>query len=172
MKSTIKIAIVGVGNCASSLVQGIEYYQHQDSAQAAGLIHPEIGGYRLEDVEVVAAFDVDHRKVGRPLHEAVFARPNCTTVFQRELPETSVIVQMGPVLDGIADHMDRVVVRFVEFVGERLVLFIGIREVTKLNQGVTILVCHRLHKSVQSRFSINSQSAMQIRDDTQSNGPL
>ena len=108
MKSKkIKIAIAGVGNCASSLVQGIEYYRHPDSAEAAGLIHPDIGGYRIEDVEVVAAFDVDQRKVGRPLHEAVFARPNCTTVFQRELSKVSVTVQMGPVLDGIAGHMDR-----------------------------------------------------------------
>ena len=107
MKSEIKIAIAGVGNCASSLVQGLEYYRHHDSSEAAGLIHPELGGYRIEDVDVVAAFDVDRRKVGRPLHEAVFANPNCTTVFQRELPETSVTVQMGPVLDGIAGHMDR-----------------------------------------------------------------
>ena len=107
MKSKIKTAIVGVGNCASSLVQGLEYYRHHDSSEAAGLIHPELGGYQIEDVEVVAAFDVDRRKVGRPLHEAVFAHPNCTTVFQRELSENSVTVQMGPVLDGIAGHMDR-----------------------------------------------------------------
>ena len=107
MKSKIKIAIAGVGNCASSLVQGLEYYRHHDSSEAAGLIHPELGGYRIEDVEVVAAFDVDRRKVGRPLNQAVFAHPNCTTVFQRELSENSVTVQMGPVLDGIAGHMDR-----------------------------------------------------------------
>ncbi len=107
MKSTVRIAIVGVGNCASALVQGLEYYRHHDPSEAAGLIHPELGGYRVEDVEVVAAFDVDRRKVGRPLHEAVFAQPNCTTLFQGELSETSVTVQMGPVLDGIADHMDR-----------------------------------------------------------------
>ncbi len=107
MIGEIKIAIAGVGNCASSLVQGLEYYQLHDPSEAAGLIHPELGGYRIEDIEVVAAFDVDRRKVGRTLHEAVFARPNCTTVFQKELPETSVTVQMGPVLDGIAGHMER-----------------------------------------------------------------
>jgi myo-inositol-1-phosphate synthase len=107
MKRNIKIAIAGVGNCASSLVQGLEYYRHHDPAEAAGLIHADLGGYRIDDVEVVAAFDVDRRKVGRPLHEAIFAHPNCTTVFQRELPKTSVTVQMGPVLDGIAEHMDR-----------------------------------------------------------------
>ncbi|MFP6625677.1 MAG: inositol-3-phosphate synthase [Deltaproteobacteria bacterium] len=107
MTSKIKIAIVGVGNCASSLVQGLSYYRHRDSTEAAGLIHPELGGYLIEDIEVVAAFDVDHRKVGQPLSKAVFARPNCTTIFQKELPETSVTVKMGPVLDGIASHMDR-----------------------------------------------------------------
>jgi myo-inositol-1-phosphate synthase len=104
-RNKIKIAIAGVGNCASSLVQGLEYYQHKDSTIAAGLIHPELGGYRIEDIEVVAAFDVDHRKVGQPLNKAIFALPNCTTIFQKEFSETSVIVKMGPILDGIASHM-------------------------------------------------------------------
>jgi len=107
MKQKIKIAIAGVGNCASSLVQGLEYYQHKNSEDAAGLIHAELGGYRLEDIEVVAAFDVDRRKVGQPLNKAIFARPNCTTIFQQELSNTSVTVEMGPVLDGIASHMER-----------------------------------------------------------------
>jgi len=101
----IKLAIAGVGNCASSLVQGIEYYQRRASTETAGLLHPVIGGYRLSDIKVVAAFDVDRRKVGRPLEEAIFAPPNCTTIFQRELPPSGVIVQMGPVLDGVAAHM-------------------------------------------------------------------
>ena len=105
-RNKIKIAIAGVGNCASSLVQGLEYYQHKDSTIAAGLIHPELGGYRIEDIEVVAAFDVDHRKVGQPLNKAIFALPNCTTIFQHEFSETSVTVKMGPVLDGIASHMN------------------------------------------------------------------
>jgi myo-inositol-1-phosphate synthase len=102
---SIKLAIAGVGNCASSLVQGLEYYRTRSSADSAGLIHPIIGGYRLEDIRVVAAFDVDRRKVGRPLEQALFAKPNCTTIFQRELPSTGVTVNMGPVLDGVARHM-------------------------------------------------------------------
>ena len=101
----IKLAIAGVGNCASSLLQGIEYYRAHDPTVSAGLLHPEIGGYRLEDIRVVAAFDIDRRKVGRPLEEAVFAPPNCTTVFHRELPCYGVTVSMGPVLDGVAGHM-------------------------------------------------------------------
>ncbi|UCG15363.1 MAG: inositol-3-phosphate synthase [Phycisphaerales bacterium] len=103
--SEIKLAIVGVGNCASALLQGIAYYRHRESADSAGLLHPQISGYRLSDIKVVAAFDVDRRKVGRRLEEAVFAPPNCTTVFQPELPASGVTVSMGPVLDGVADHM-------------------------------------------------------------------
>lgn len=101
----IKLAIVGVGNCASSLLQGLEYYRNRKDGFVAGLMHPRVGRYGVEDVQVVAAFDIDRRKVGRPLQEAVFAKPNCTTIFQRELPDYGVTVQMSPVLDGIADHM-------------------------------------------------------------------
>ncbi len=101
----IKIAIVGVGNCASSLIQGIHYYREKTPQDAIGLMHWKIGGYRPGDIEVVAAFDIDERKVGRDLHEAIFSPPNCTTVFYPDLPKSGVIVQMGKVLDGIADHM-------------------------------------------------------------------
>ncbi len=107
MQQEIKLAIVGVGNCASALIQGLEYYRSYDPAEAAGLIHPELGGYRVEDIRIVVAFDIDRRKVGKPLHEAILAPPNCTTVFQRVLPDMGVTVQMGPVLDGVAEHMDR-----------------------------------------------------------------
>lgn len=102
----IRVAIAGVGNCASSLVQGIEYYRGRNAAAEAGLMHEEIGGFKASDVEFVAAFDIDRRKVGRPLEEAVFAAPNCTRRFQPELPANGVTVRMGPVLDGVADHME------------------------------------------------------------------
>src|SRR5690349_10861049 len=102
--STIRIAIAGVGNCASSLVQGISYYAaHPDDH--TGLAHPELGGYRITDIDVVAAFDIDARKVGKPLHDAIFAPPNNTAVFCREVKRWNVIVQMGEVLDGVAPHM-------------------------------------------------------------------
>jgi len=104
--SKIKIAIAGVGNCASSLVQGLEYYRINDNLDAAGLMHQVIGGFGPADIEVVAAFDIDKRKVGRPLEQAIFAKPNCTTKFQQALPVSNVTVQMAPVLDGIASHMD------------------------------------------------------------------
>ena len=101
----IKIAIVGIGNCASSLVQGIHYYRDKTEEESVGLMHWELAGYRPWDIEVVAAFDVDKRKVGKDVSEAVFQRPNCTTVFWENLPATGTMVQMGKVLDGVADHM-------------------------------------------------------------------
>lgn len=103
--SKIRVAIAGVGNCASSLIQGIDYYSQRALSPVTGLMHPNIGGFRPWDLDVVAAFDIDRRKVGKPLKEAVFAKPNCTMVFQQELPSASVTVQMGPILDGIAPHM-------------------------------------------------------------------
>jgi myo-inositol-1-phosphate synthase len=105
MGRKVKLAIAGVGNCACSLLQGLEYYQGRDPQAVAGLMHPNVGGYGVGDIRVVAAFDVDRRKVGRPLQEAAFAKPNCTAVFQPELPDYGVTVQMGPVLDGVASHM-------------------------------------------------------------------
>ncbi len=105
MREKINLAIAGVGNCASSLLQGLEYYQRHELGEAAGLVHPDIGGYGVANIEVVVAFDIDRRKVGRPLQEAVFVKPNCTTIFQPELPDYGVEVLMGPVLDGVAGHM-------------------------------------------------------------------
>ena len=101
----IKIAIAGLGNCANSLVQGIHYYKDKNSEDAIGLMHWEIGGYRPGDIQVVAAFDIDKRKVGRDVTEAIFAPPNCTKVFCDNLPASGVTVQMGRILDGFSEHM-------------------------------------------------------------------
>lgn len=105
MQKKIKVAITGVGNCAGSLVQGVEYYRNRRSAALVGVMRPFIGGYRCSDIEFVAAFDIDARKIGRPLEEAIFAKPNCGRIFQSALPVSNVIVQAGPVLDGVAAHM-------------------------------------------------------------------
>lgn len=102
---TIKIAIAGLGNCSSSLIQGIHYYKGREPEEANGLMHWEIGGYTPSDIEVVAAFDIDARKVGKDVSEAIFSLPNCTTVFCGDIPPTGTIVQMGRVLDGCAEHM-------------------------------------------------------------------
>ncbi len=105
----IKIALVGVGNCASSLVQGIEYYRRGASLNgrpdALGLMNYSIGRYRPQDIEVVCAFDVDKRKVGLPVKKAIFQAPNCTTLITNHLPAPDAIVQMGCILDGVAEHM-------------------------------------------------------------------
>ncbi|MDI1472532.1 MAG: inositol-3-phosphate synthase [Thermodesulfovibrio sp.] len=103
----IKLAIVGLGNCASALIQGIEYYKKYTSQdKVPGLMHFNLGGYLPGDIEVVAAFDIDERKVNKPLKEAVFAKPNCTKIFYSDLPDYPVKVSMGPVLDGFAEHME------------------------------------------------------------------
>jgi myo-inositol-1-phosphate synthase len=100
----IRIAIVGVGNCASSLVQGLSYYSAHPQDHV-GLSHPELGGYRVTDIKVAAAFDIDVRKVGRPLEEAIFAPPNNTKRFHPDLSRSGVVVRMGELLDGVAPHM-------------------------------------------------------------------
>jgi len=101
----IKIAIVGIGNCASSLIQGIHYYSDKKEENVIGLMHWDIGGYTPGDIEVVAAFDVDKRKVGQTIDKAIFAQPNCTTVFQKDIPKTETKVSMGQVSVGVAEHM-------------------------------------------------------------------
>lgn len=104
----IRVGIVGVGNCASSLVQGVEFYRRSSTEAAVdhiGLMHHDLGGYRPDDLEIVCAFDVDERKVGQPLHRAIFAKPNKAVDIWPELPEFGVTVQMGPVLDGVSEHM-------------------------------------------------------------------
>jgi myo-inositol-1-phosphate synthase len=105
-KPDINLAIVGVGNCASSLVQGIAYYQNGGANEQIGLMHWDLGGFRPKDIRVVAAWDVDERKVGRDVSEAIFAPPNCTAVFCDHVKETGVTVRMGRVLDGISEHLE------------------------------------------------------------------
>jgi myo-inositol-1-phosphate synthase len=104
----IRVAIAGVGNCASSLIQGVHYYHDApdpDAAAGVGLLHRDVQGYGPGDVEIVAAIDVDARKVGRPLHEAIFAPPNNTKRFYDKFRHDKVLVAMGNVLDGVPEHM-------------------------------------------------------------------
>jgi myo-inositol-1-phosphate synthase len=100
----IRVAIVGVGNCASSLVQGVQYYQDADeTATVPGLMHVRFGPYHVRDVKFVAAFDVDAKKVGFDLSEAIFASEN-NTIKIADVPPTNVVVQRGPTLDGIGKY--------------------------------------------------------------------
>jgi len=102
----IKVAVIGVGNCVSALIQGIEFYRNKTEVDAVGLMHWDIGGYKPGDIDVVAAFDIDCRKVNKDLSEAIFEKPNCTTVFYPNIPKYNVTVSMGKVLDGVSKHME------------------------------------------------------------------
>ncbi len=99
----VRVAIIGVGNCASSLVQGAAFYRRTGTGQ--GLIHEAVGPYHAADVDFVLGIDVDRRKVGKPLSEAIFAGPNNTMVFEPIIPPSAARVMMGRVLDGVASHM-------------------------------------------------------------------
>lgn len=100
----IKVAVVGAGNCFSSLYQGFEYYKNADGSSIPGIMFADIGGYHPKDIEVVAVYDVDIRKVGKPAGEAIFAKPNCARVFEPKVP-AGPVVEMGHVLDGVSEYM-------------------------------------------------------------------
>ena len=105
----VRIAIVGVGNCASSLVQGLEYYKDAaDGARVPGLMHVRFGPYHISDVEVVAAFDVDAKKVGCDVADAIMASEN-NTIKIADVPPTGVTVQRGPTLDGLGDYYREII---------------------------------------------------------------
>lgn len=101
----IKIAIVGIGNCASSLIQGIYYYKDRSAEDVIGLMHWDIEGYKPGDIEIVAAFDIDKRKVDKDVSQAIFEKPNCTKVIYKDVPFMDVRVKLGFLLDGVARHM-------------------------------------------------------------------
>src|SRR6201986_1297312 len=105
----VRVAIVGVGNCASSLVQGLEYYKDaSDDARVPGLMHVRFGGFHVSDVEVGAAFDRGAKKVGPHLSEAIFASENNTIKFA-DVPPTGVIVQRGHTLDGLGEYYTEII---------------------------------------------------------------
>src|SRR5579864_804315 len=109
MSQKVRVAIIGVGNCASSLVQGVEYYKHADPADfVPGLMHVNLGGYHVSDIEFSAAFDIDREKVGYDLSEAIFRSLNNTVKFA-EVPNLGVPVQRGMTLDGLGKYLKDVI---------------------------------------------------------------
>jgi len=105
----IKIALVGVGNCASALIQGIQFYKEIDKNEdALGLRHLYLGGYHPRDIEFVCAFDIEERKVGKDLSKAMFSPPNNTLKFA-DVPQLNVPVLKGPVLDGVGEYLKEIV---------------------------------------------------------------
>lgn len=99
----IRVGIIGVGNCASMLIQSIVYYKSKGNGYKDGLIVRDIGGYNVSDIEIVAAFDVAQNKVGKPLYDAILEKPNLVKSFTN--PKSNVRVSLGPLLDGVAKHM-------------------------------------------------------------------
>jgi len=105
----VRVAIIGVGNCASSLVQGVEFYKKaKDDDFVPGLMHVNLGGYHIRDIEFSAAIDIDKNKVGKDLSEAVFTRPNNTYVFSK-VPKCGIIVQRGMTHDGLGYYLSQVI---------------------------------------------------------------
>jgi myo-inositol-1-phosphate synthase len=108
-KKKVRVAIIGVGNCASALVQGVQFYQNaKDSENVPGLMHVNLGGYHIRDIEFTAAFDVVDTKVGKDLSEAVFAEPNNTIKFS-EVPRLNVEVARGMTHDGLGKYLSQIV---------------------------------------------------------------
>ena len=109
MSKKIRVAIIGAGNCASSLIQGVHYYRDADeNAEIPGLMHVNLGGYHIRDIEFVAAFDVDADKVGKDLSQAIFSGQNNTVKFA-DVPLSGVTVQRGPTMDGLGKYLRQVV---------------------------------------------------------------
>lgn len=105
----IRCAVVGVGNCFAGLVQGTEYYRKHPEQKVIGIMHENVGGYSIHDIDFVAAFDVDSKKVGKPLNEAVYAEPN-KVKWVEELPTMKdVVVKQSPQLDGVGSYVKKVV---------------------------------------------------------------
>jgi myo-inositol-1-phosphate synthase len=103
--SKIRVALVGVGNCASALVQGLSFYRDNPAnVPLAGLMSPDLGGYKLDDIEISAAFDINAEKVGRDVSEAIFASPNNTLKFSK-VAKSGVVVARGETLDGIGEYL-------------------------------------------------------------------
>jgi len=110
MDNKVRVAIVGVGNCASSLVQGVHYYRNADEKKSVpGLMHVNLGGYHIKDIEFVAAFDINRTKVGKDLSKAIFADPNNTFKFAEDIPELGVKVQRGMTHDGIGKYLKDII---------------------------------------------------------------
>ncbi len=105
----VRVGIIGVGNCASSFVQGVEFYKNaKEDEFVPGLMHVNLGGYHIRDIEFSAAFDIDKNKVGKDLSEAIYARPNCTYRF-KDVPKLGVKVERGMTHDGLGKYLSQII---------------------------------------------------------------
>lgn len=112
MGNRVRVAIIGTGNCASSFVQGVHFYRDaDDDTFVPGLMHVNLGGYHIRDIEFSAAFDIDSRKVGRDLSEAIFTYPNNTVRFVKDLPPSGVKVMRGMTHDGLGQYLSEIITK-------------------------------------------------------------
>ncbi|MBU0586062.1 inositol-3-phosphate synthase [Candidatus Micrarchaeota archaeon] len=135
MEKKIKIGIIGVGNCASGFIQGIEYYKQHPEREVVGIMHQDIGGYDVRDIEVACAFDVDKNKVGKTLDEAIYIKPNMVDWLR--VPKSNVVVKQGPLYDGLGKYLEGI----VEPVGERPIEELKkeiVAEIKKTGAGILI----------------------------------
>mgnify|MGYP001361150784 CR=1 FL=1 len=132
----VRVGIIGIGNCASSLVQGVHYYRDADAGERVpGVMNVDLGGYQIKDIEFVCAFDIDRRKVGKDISEAVFAKPNNTTIFAPNLPNTCCMIHKGNPLDGVGEYLKDV----VEIADEETADVVSIIRETKVDVLVNYL---------------------------------
>jgi len=132
----IKVAIVGVGNCASSFYQGIELLKSKKGKDSPGVIHSDIGGYEVTDIKVVSVFDVDKRKVGKDISRAVFSPPNIAFRYpELTLADSGIKVMMGPVMDGVPEHL----AKFVEISEEKPVDVVEVLKESKAEMLLNFL---------------------------------
>lgn len=109
MGNPVRVAIIGAGNCASSFVQGVEFYKNAKKSDfVPGLMHPVLGGYHIRDIEFVAAIDIDKNKVGKDLSEAIFTKPNNTVKFC-DVPKKDVKVARGMTHDGLGKYLSQII---------------------------------------------------------------
>lgn len=102
----LKVAIAGLGNCSSALIQGLSYYENADeNSSVPGLMHVKMGDYHINDVEIVGAFDVNEKKIGKDLSEGIWQSPNCAVQFHKDVPKLDANCYAGPISDGVAEHM-------------------------------------------------------------------
>src|SRR5512136_235875 len=133
--SKIRVAIIGVGNCASSLIQGVEYYKNAKEGDfVPGVMHVNLGGYHIRDIEFVAAFDIDKNKVGKDLSEAIFTKPNNTTKFS-DVPHLNVRVQRGMTHDGLGTYLSQIIEKAPGPTADS----VGIRKETKADVVISYL---------------------------------
>ena len=102
MGQKIRVGLIGMGNCFSGLIQGIEYYRKNQSQQVIGIMHDKIGEYTIHDIEFVAGFDVGENKIGKSINDAIYESPNMVNwIPKNEMPENSGMVYQSPALDGV-----------------------------------------------------------------------